>query len=48
VGNEKTIEALAVFEDGIRPTWEDPVNAVGVDFSIKIPKIGLPLVASLW
>jgi translation initiation factor 4E len=39
VTNDRTIEAIAVFEDGINPTWEDPINAEGSDFSVKLPNI---------
>ncbi len=45
VGNDKTIEAIAVFEEGITPIWEDPINTIGVDFSVKLGKINLEMVA---
>ena len=45
IGNDKTIEAIAVFEEGVFPTWEDEVNIHGCDFSLKMGKLKLDVVA---
>lgn len=34
-GEDTKISALSLFKTGIKPAWEDPVNAMGGDFSVK-------------
>ena len=46
-GLNKTVEALALFEEGVNPTWEDPVNTMGADFSVKI-RINLDTLKRIW
>jgi hypothetical protein len=46
-GFNKQIEALALFEEGVNPTWEDPVNLKGADFSIK-RTFNLDVLAKVW
>jgi hypothetical protein len=36
-----------MFESGVNPTWEDPVNARGADFSVK-RKMSLDQLKEIW
>ena len=46
-GLNKTVEAFALFEEGVNPTWEDPVNTLGADFSIK-RAMNLETLKNIW
>jgi hypothetical protein len=46
-GFNKQTEALALFEEGIKPTWEDPLNEKGADFSVK-KFFNLDVLGSVW
>ena len=36
-GKELTMEAFNLFEEGVKPAWEDPVNAEGSDLRATLP-----------
>lgn len=36
-GMSNSIESIGIFEDSIRPEWEDPQNKSGCDFFSRIP-----------
>ena len=36
-----------MFEEGIHPTWEDPVNSVGADFSLNM-KMNADTLKTVW
>jgi hypothetical protein len=46
-GFNKQTEALALFEEGVNPTWEDAVNEKGADFSVK-RTFNLDVLARVW
>lgn len=41
------IEAVGIFEQGINPAWEDPVNAKGSDFCIR-KSMDEALIKDMW
>lgn len=46
--NERQIEAFCLFKSGIKPLWEDPVNARGGHFRIDAGKFSLVQLAQAW
>lgn len=35
-GRQATIECLNLFREGIKPAWEDPLNANGYDLRVEL------------